>query len=214
MNVRKVHSLTPAIVQDLPTDTVNKMRRLDPADRPDVIAALRAKGWTLRPIADAFDISHESVRRMETLGDKAKAKVAAPDKPVRQAEPRDTTPKEIITVPDDVAKRMRKLVPDAQKNKGTTPPNSPIRAASDEYTALLIEQYQRKVPRRGLEEATGQKWDALRRRLVQGGAMERPASYDKKYRRKTAAERKAEEAAKEAESDALSGKGKRKLKSA
>ncbi|BDZ52562.1 hypothetical protein GCM10025867_48030 (plasmid) [Frondihabitans sucicola] len=206
--------MTPAIVQDLPTDTVNKMRRLDPADRPDVVAALRAKGWTLRPIAEAFNISHESVRRMETSGDKSKAKVAAPDKPVRQAEPRDTTPKEIFVVPEEIAARMRELIPLATQNKGTTPVGDPRQVASEEYTKLLIEQYQRKVPRRGLEEATGQKWDALRRRLVQGGAMERPASYDKKYRRKTAAERRAEEEAQAAASDALQGKGKKKLKSA
>jgi len=200
--------LTPATRVDIPKETALELRLLSDEDLPHAIAAMRAHGWTLRPLAEALGRSHESIRRLEERGEVAKSKLKAPDRPVRSVPPKVV--KEIVLVPEAVSTRMQELAPIASNRKGSTPPDSPIALASDEYTALLVEQYKRGVSRRGLQEATGQGWEALRRRLTMAGAMSIPPSRSVKYPRATAAEKREREAAEAAEAAATKKKSSRK----
>lgn len=178
--------MTPAIAPDLPVETAEALRATSNENLPHAIAAMRKKGWSLRTLGDALGLSHETVRTLQSEGDAERSPFVAPDKPEVeriQRAPREVKPE----IPVEVAARMRELVPVASLRKGTTPAGSPIIEASDEYTNLLVEQHARGVSRASMEEATGQNWNALRRRLVQGGAMTRPPSFDKKYARASTA---------------------------
>ena len=204
-------SLTPATRVPVPEETALELRLLSADELPHAIAAMRAHGWTLRPLAEALDRSHESIRRLEERGDPEKSKVQAPNKPVRSVPAKQVKP--VVEVPEAVAKRMQELAPQASLRKGTTPPDSPIALASEEYSALLVNEYQRGVSRRGLEAATGQGWEAIRRRLSAAGAMSMPPSRHRKYPRMTAAERREREA-EEAAASAKASKGAKATKSA
>lgn len=189
----------------LPVDVANELRDIQinrSALLPHAVAALREKKWSLRRIGLVLGLSHESVRRLGIEGDASKSPLEAPPAPQPpKKEPGERVLRRQRSIPAATAKRLRKLQADASAMNGTAAPNSKQAKASAEYTALLGELWEadEKLPQKAFEEATGQKWGAIRRRLIRGGFIQEPPSMKKAYPRKTAEEKRREQAEKEAE---------------
>lgn len=78
----------------------------------------------------------------------------------------------VPVIREDEAKRLRELGPAARKTTGSSPLDSPIRASSEQFSALVIELKQRGVTWNQIAEATeSHTASGLRMRAARHGAQ-------------------------------------------
>lgn len=137
-------------------------------------------GWDAAEIALPLSMSPRAVSRFITYHG---TEAAAPA-PTYPAPPARTTPAawnarypaaEPISIPDEEAQRMRELAEQAHVSRPapSADDDGPLSAAA-EYTTMIAKWYLHGASRQELEQATGQGWEAIRKRLSRRGYMSPP----------------------------------------
>lgn len=154
------------------------------AHRLVVIAlAAREKNWSWNALGDVCGISGEGLRQtvirwaeVASKGPKVKIDFPAYQRPPHTGKTRAGRGRPVREAPvitDAERKRLRELGPQARQNTGARSLDSPIREASENFSALVIELKQRGLTWHQIEEATegSHKASGLRMRAARHGAQ-------------------------------------------
>ncbi|MDO5492524.1 MAG: hypothetical protein Q4F53_02785 [Nesterenkonia sp.] len=129
-------------------------RRALGAEAADLVAALRAKGWPATHLAEICGVSSERLRQIDKQYATGAASQVAEDAPQYSAparrRPRTVRPH----LTREEAAAIRELAPDAARNAGSLPQDSPYRLASDRLTSLVRGHHGRGVIWAELSDAT------------------------------------------------------------
>lgn len=136
-------------------------------------------GWDPAEIGPPLGMSPRAVARFTTYhGDEART--PRPDYPAPAAR---TAPAAWnarypavppVKIPDADINRLRELAGPAHLNRGVGENDAGTQGAAIEYTSLIANWYLRGASRQELERATGQGWEAVRKRLSRWGFMSPP----------------------------------------
>lgn len=165
--------------QQLPEPECLYLRSLS-SDLPALrhrVSSLRANGWTLRAIGEAFSppVRRSTVRSWETHPASSPSSSPAPPLPAPPSvRPSPSLPAPAhapqtralpIDPPLAVQERIRALAPLARRVRGGTPPASPFRQAKDELDALVAAAHARGTPVQRLAEIAGVSYRAMKVRI-------------------------------------------------
>lgn len=144
------------------------------AELDSYMLALHDNGWRLATIGQALGITRERVRQRIAVAERrADLAVAARPKQVRK----DTRKVKVWpTIPADTLTEMQALAPLARHAYGSSPLDSPERAASVRLTELIAELRLAGVRYREIDDALGFKLGTSRSRLARHGYVKRPPS--------------------------------------
>lgn len=141
------------------------------------LAALKQKGWTLRALANATDVTVEAVR--------SRILRARPDIDISHLpEPPTPAPRHKIksrkkpayVVGSAAAEEMRNLQEHAKNARGTTPDDHPDRTAAAMLAAVMQQERDNGATYVQIAEAAGVSWNAVKFRLGRYGYTELPPS--------------------------------------
>lgn len=137
-------------------------------------------GWDVAEIALPLAMNPRAVSRFITYHG-TEAAAPAPVYPSPPARPGPAAwnarypAAEPVSIPDAEARRMRELSGLAHMNRGIASDDEDgALGAATEYTAMIAKWYLHGASRHELEQATGQGWEAIRKRLSRWGYMSPP----------------------------------------
>lgn len=137
-------------------------------------------GWDVAEIALPLAMNPRAASRFITYhGTEAAAPAPAYPSPPPRTEPAAWNARypmtDPISIPDDDAKRMQELAGLAHMNRGVASEDDDgALGAATEYTTMIAKWYLHGASRQELEQATGQGWEAIRKRLSRWGYMSPP----------------------------------------
>lgn len=132
------------------------------------ILSLRQAGWTLEVIGRGLSMTRERVRQRQMRASGPLKGANVPQVPVKQVAPKKVRPQ----VPASALATLARLQADAQQVRGWTPADSPLRAASEQFSELLAEQVLNGVSIARIAKQLGVTHLAIRARLARHGYME------------------------------------------
>lgn len=164
----------------LPRGFARKLRTLHTTHDPRLPALLKAAhdaGWTYDALGNALGCTRQNVQRIcagpvAELDRALRERIPVPDEPTAYPKrPRKPVPARLTA---DQIEQLRGLQTASRRVVGGFPVDSPARAASRQYSALLAYHRHNKVTLAELARAVGVKPSAIHGRLVRHGYLPAP----------------------------------------
>lgn len=178
--VRDLHARLERAVSDRTAERTENGLTPAVAEYFGALGAASDAGWDPYEIAQPLGLNPRAVARFTTYHGRDKGAVGtdyprAPERTGPAAWNARYPRAAAITIPGDEADRLKELAGQAHLNRGTAgDEDGGALESAVEYTARIAFWYLRGASRQDLEKATGQGWEALRKRLSRWGYMSPP----------------------------------------